>query len=143
MALPVVKSLETLATLPITFKPAEQVVYIFIFYFLRGAQILTCQCKMQSEPVLRPISVDGTFRCVHFSIDNCYHLSRNMLKETRSLRGNYCLCVKHEPTRVHFDYAVYFSVLHIFLFSYYSPLSVVVLMTSSMTVKQIMTPYPT
>ena len=88
MALTVAKSLETLTSLPITFKPAEQAVCIF--FFLRGAQILTCECKMRSEPGLRLIGVDGTFPCVHLSIDNYYHLSLNRRKETRSFIGTYC-----------------------------------------------------
>ena len=74
---------------------------------------------MQSEPVLRLIGVDGTFRCVHLFIDYYYRLSR---KETRSFKRNYCLSVKQERASVHFDHAYYRCFM--FLSSHIIPLPV-------------------
>ena len=75
---------------------------------------------MQTEPVFRLISVDGTFRCVHLFIYNYYRLSR---KETRSVKRNYCFSVKQERASVHFDYA--FCRCFIFLSSHIISLSLV------------------
>ena len=71
MALPVAKCLQTLPSLPIT----------SYYYFAGRGKILTHECIVRSEPVLRLICVDGTLLYVHLSVDHYYRLS---CKETRS-----------------------------------------------------------
>ena len=89
----------------------------FFFILLRGAQILTRECIVRGEPVLRLISVNGTFRCVHLSIDHYYRLSRKETRRTKKL-----LLVCETKARGEFIYAFFFVCASYFSILIFIPL---------------------